>query len=977
MQLKLKLVPFPSNTPRREAVAWFVRGRSPRDWLNELNCWDVPLESLALRPIPQTFGEPTPIGLLVTQSADSSNRRPAASRSFHPPLRHGQPYGCIAGRLFVPVDAGFSPDVDDNDLLSLLPQDKSEFVWHPSAGLVRVESRERLRIVDLLTAPPERETDWNDAIPGISFHSRLISVEPDAPLLADEIFEEEASDIGSQPDSLHELPPTPDEFAGGRLHDLTRPLRDALKSLKSRFKDLVSRDPKEPTPPKVSGQVNPNPNLAGRAIGLIAAAATLAGKGLGAALLPLAAAGSAAGKAMSAMGIRSFVDQVARNREVDRLLHLLKDDPDQGLRFALSMGGGSGAEHRGKANPSNQLGTRDVGFNLDRLSGGQPVDRWEISPTQQYLLIQQYRELAAREIRLGRHRRAAYIYAELLGDLVSAAGALESGHHYREAAILYRDKLKRPADAAKCLERGGLLDEAASLYVEIGQFEKAADIYLRLERHDDAEHLLRQWVKNLISHGDFINASRVLHDKLNDVDGALKVLMLGWSSSSVALSCLERTFEILGKHARHEEAHSVVSKLRNEPVESRITTLLAKGLSAVAINYPDKTVREAAVDATQIVVARVLKTANPAEANELLGTIRKLAPQDRLLSRDCDRYIRAREQPLKPKVKQSITSRGIRKNTTFSLTLYGTKWRTAKANSKTVHVAGFGNDSLVLQRFSWDNPLDQSHRVFWKNIRSEADLILGPYFIDHDFMFVHPIGVDAEQMLVTQDTPQMFPVSSPTWATVNTVAFAFSEGGFGWRIEENSGHLVIACFSPEGEPLNSRILSFRLSLLGDWNSRVALLVIRENVHIGLGNYLLSNDRNQLFSSHARLIALENWEQVQGAIKLESAIESLIGSHNGNLIALFETGGVFIANHDHTRIAGNLDSPKGVFLSDTHFVIAGVGEVQAYAVIGSQPELIGQHEIGFVPISVTTTDKLSEFAVFGENGEVEAFAIEPG
>ena len=975
MQQILKLVPFHSNAPRREAVAWFIRGGSPGEWLSELNAWDIPLESLVLRPIPQTFDEPTPMGILVTQLTDTSHRRHAASRSFQPPIRHGQPYGRIAGRLYIPVDAGFSPDVGDNDLLALLPQDDSEFVWHPSAGLVRVEARERLHVIDLLTVPQQQESHWNLATNGISFNSRLISVEPDTPLTTDKTLEEAGSDIGSRQDSPHDLPPTPDELLGGKLHDLTRSLRGALNSLMSRFKTRVSKDPKEPAPPNTSGPVNPNPNLASRTMGLIAAAAALAGKGLGDALLPLAAAGSAAGKAMSATGLGRVVDQVARNREIDRLLHLLKNDPDQGLRHAISMGGGGSAKHRGRASPSNRLGTRDIGFNLDRLSGSYSVDRWDISPAQQFLLSQQYRELAAREIRLGRHRRAAYIYAELLGDPVSAAGALESGHHYREAAILYRDKLKRPADAAKCLERGGLLNEAASTYVEIGQFEKAADIYVRLEQHDEAEQLLREWVKQLISYRDFINASRVLHNKLNDVDGALKVLMLGWSSSSVALNCLERTFEILGKHARHDEAHSLISKLRNEQVESRVTTLLAKGLSGVAINYPDKTVREAAVDVTQIVVASVLKTADPAEASELLGTIRKLVPQDRLLSRDCDRYVRAREQTLRPKAKPSTTSRGIRKSNSFSLSLNGTKWRIAKANRKTVYVAGFGNDSLVLQRFDWCNPKDQIHRVFWKHIRASADLILEPYRDDYGPVFVHPIGVNAEQMLVTENTPQMFLFGSPTWVTANTVALAFSEGGFGWRIEETSGHLVIACFSPNGEPLNSRIISLSLSLLGVRNSSVALLAIGDKVYIGLGNYVIAHNRHRLFSSRSRLITLENWGQINEAITLESAVQSLIGSRNGHVLALCEAGGLFITDHDQARIAGHLESPKGVFLSDTRFVIAGLGGVQAFEIIDSRPELIGQHDLGFVPISVTSTDKLGEFAVFGENGEVETFEIE--
>ena len=81
-----------------------------------------------------------------------------------------------------------------------------------------------------------------------------------------------------------------------------------------------------------------------------------------------------------------------------------------------------------------------------------------------------YMELAGREMRLGRYRRAAYIYAHLLGDLTNAAAALIAGKHWREAAVLYRDRLKRPEMAAKCLEQGGLWAEAIEFYEQLERF---------------------------------------------------------------------------------------------------------------------------------------------------------------------------------------------------------------------------------------------------------------------------------------------------------------------------------------------------------------------------------------------------------------------------------------------------------------------------------------------------------------------------
>ena len=71
------------------------------------------------------------------------------------------------------------------------------------------------------------------------------------------------------------------------------------------------------------------------------------------------------------------------------------------------------------------------------MGGGGPVDFWMMSPEYSQRLATIYRELANREISLGRHRRAAYILAELLGDLSAAAATLADGGHFREAAVLY------------------------------------------------------------------------------------------------------------------------------------------------------------------------------------------------------------------------------------------------------------------------------------------------------------------------------------------------------------------------------------------------------------------------------------------------------------------------------------------------------------------------------------------------------------
>ena len=134
---------------------------------------------------------------------------------------------------------------------------------------------------------------------------------------------------------------------------------------------------------------------------------------------------------------------------------MLQNNPDEGLRYALPM---QGDAHRGIGAAGWELTTRDVDFQLSRLGGGQAADFWNLDEQWRKKLFNQYRQCAQREISLGRHRRAAYIFAELMGDHNSAAATLADGGHFREAAVLYKERLRQPRQAADCLRRGGLLN---------------------------------------------------------------------------------------------------------------------------------------------------------------------------------------------------------------------------------------------------------------------------------------------------------------------------------------------------------------------------------------------------------------------------------------------------------------------------------------------------------------------------------------
>jgi tetratricopeptide (TPR) repeat protein len=946
MQIALKIAR--TNKTRRQIAAWFVTGSDPAAWISQLTRWNLPLTSLILRPIPTSFDNRQPLGVLVT-----TNLAGIAKVANETAL--ALPFGCIGGRLYLPVDASVVPIVTDAELIGLLPADNSDFIWHPAVGLVRCEISERLTVLDLVRRPTSISSHWDRAVPGIAIRNRLLSIEPTDVPTADDIMRTAGEDIGTQQNSIGELPPAPGEGLAGQLHQWTTPLRQAWKS-------FWKRPPAKPADSKAGSQ-NPTGNSAGSnwlaRLGSAAAAPFAAMGGLAAKMIP-----------------KSLVDQTKRLREIDRLLHLLNDDPDAGLKFALPMG--SQAAARGSAQSGNQLVGRDISFGLGKLFASGPVDPWDIPPGQQLLLIQRYRELATREIRMGRHRRAAYIFAELLGDLQGAANTLELGQHYREAAILYRERLKRPLDAARCLERGGLLDEAAKLYIEQGMMENAADLYYRLERPDEAERLLRNWAAQLAHEGHHIRASTVFHEKLKDVDEALVTLDSGWAYQAPdAESCLKQTFQLLGQYARHDNARERIQDLREATLATRVATSAARAIANVATNYVDRTVQRDAEEAAQVIVARHLKDATE-ERVALLNALRSLAPQDRLLGRDCDRFVRQKEAatPKQP-VRRII---GISHLQKIELGSPGIEWRAAKSDGEVLYAAGYFSGGLLLRRVSWQTTWFSNYQdIFWAHVSNDHRVLLEIPQGKPAPILIHAVGHDPLGMkpFIGQNTAaNVEQAGSPVWATNSMAAFACSEQGINWRLRVTFGIIELAAFGPTGDEINNGMLRVSLSEQAIHEVPISICVDTRPMRIGVGRLLCPLLRSP--TGHGQPMLADIAEQT---LQLDAEIESLYLHKNSQtvcVIALFAAGGVMIPEpvqrNGPRPFAHGIESPKGVFLADGTFVVAGRKECRVYRFDNKSVDQIGEIALVSPTVAVTRAHHLGQFAILSEDGSVNLYSI---
>lgn len=494
-----------------------------------------------------------------------------------------QAYGRLGERLLLPVDGALAPEVTAAEVDRLLGP--GLHLLHPAAGLVRLADEARLGVADLVRPPRPVARLWRRDLEPPTAPLRLVSVGVEDPPPLEAFLRAGAGDVGSAPPS--EAPKAPgEEQASGWLGQQA-----------ARLVQWAAGKPGDEEQRSGDGVLDRLVRWSEQTLAQV---------------------------------------KDARQRELERLLHLLERDPDEGLRYALPLrgepGGGPGAR------PGAALPPREVDYRAGARPRG-PGDAWDLDPKTHLALVARYRELAGRELRLGRYRRAAYVYAELLGDLASAASALEQGRHHREAAALYRDRLGRPLEAARCLERGGLLEEAATLYEAQGRWVEAGDAWSRLERGAEAARAYERGVAARLAQDDPLSAARLLETKLDRIDEALAVLADTWPDHAQAGLCLEDRLGLLGRHARHDEALRLLGRLRDDGRRGARALELARALGASATRYPDHGVQARARDLARVVAGeRLVGGAGPDETEALLHALTRLDPTDRLLARDVGRF---------------------------------------------------------------------------------------------------------------------------------------------------------------------------------------------------------------------------------------------------------------------------------------------------------------------------------------------------
>lgn len=895
-----------------EPKAWFLPSDSVARWLEELVRGGLATMEVRLFVVPRSVTDRAPAGLLVVPVQGGGVPHNPAGFACH----------LIAGRLFVPVDAALHPPVTDEEVRTLCLQPVSFF--HPVFGLSSFEDEACLRVSDLVLPPEESGRYWNHARPGPPTLPELSAVILAQPPSIEDVFGDAGDNVGTE--SPLDLPPSPDEAKDDSLAKLRRTLQSSLA------KGVAAAMRQIPHTGRRRTWVNDAEDWARRQLG----------------------------------GINNQLEKL-RHKELNRLLDLFKSDPEAALRHAIPM---SAFAHRGKAPPGGRLGSRIPNFDLGRL-GGRAADFWDIQGDLQQMLRNQYRAMADREMQLGRFRRAAYIYAELLGDLVSAVNVLKQGKYFREAAIIHEEHLKSPIEAARCLAEGGLLLEAIERYEKLGRWLDVADLQERLGNHVAATEALRRVVNERLAQSDILGAAKLVEERLHDTDEALEMLLRAWPSSRQATSCVGAAFQMLARRGRHEAALELLGRLKRQ-VSAPLVLPLISTLAGPARDYPHEPVRQLAADFSRVLIAQELgRDGLPAtDAARLLEQLVRLAPQDRILARDANRHLASRRES-ELRVRR-VTPPPIPGNQPVVVRRFELprqmEWFQLRSEWHFFYAVGLTASRLTFLRGVWEGEF-QSLSWVCQSTAAKNGLLCEPTRQRGQAVALKTAAGPDFKLQTFPATAQFFGIQcqagTPDWMKPQHWPVAFGEESI-WTAHVAGGRAVVSCHDLTARLLRTIDVTEELLTGAERNdrTRLSLTAIGNQIAIALGNRLVITRSDDL------LTQLELPGQVTGLF-------STLPHTRAGLSVILEHGAAFhwLGTPGLIELDRDLASPQGVFVPGGPLVLVSEKQMVLLDLEQSGVKKITRTPvIGQRPVGVCATTSPGQFAVLGMKGEMTVYCV---
>jgi hypothetical protein len=615
------------ESQHKKTCAVFLKGRNAAQWITEIGKWRIPYSSLKCYLVPESIADRNAAGLFVV--FNSPDQCSSLQLLF--------PYISIAEGVYIPLNTELYPQLSAEEMRSIFVWDVQVFL--PTIGLVGFEESDQIELNSFFESPQLIEADWSYAHPGISDFPLLQTISVIQPQAKD-IIKNIQQEIDVKP--LREIPNK--KPPSGRIEKTADWLLEKVYS------------------------------------GMI--------KGLNAINDILPDGGQSDNKGGGAMDnlykwlSKNLADlEKKRNDELQRLLDLFDNNSDEALQYALPLD--SPYFNRGQANPGGRLSKGKPLFDLGRLGGGGPVDMWDVGPYYQQLRSK-YLRSAQNELQGKNFKKAAYIYAHLLGDFHNAANALEQGNYYREAAALYKDHLKNKTSAAECFERGRLYTDAIELYKEINRNEKVGDLYRLTGQHSAAEKYYELEIDSKVELSDFLEAARLSNNKLGQPSRAQDFLIDGWKGANRNEECLKQYFRIV-EETESESFEGRLKSVYNNHVPPGKMIPFLNVLEHLNKNHGDERVTSTIHE----MVYEIVNYQSVKGNTSALLSLKKFFTDDRLIHSDANRFIALRNKKTDIPVLQSMQLDS------------SIQWFNVAYIKKQFIVLGFKNACLHLARGNW------------------------------------------------------------------------------------------------------------------------------------------------------------------------------------------------------------------------------------------------------------------------------------
>ena len=568
--------------PQFPLAAAYVTG-STRDWFAEISDWKVDPLTLRCYLVPESLSSNTCKGLLVIFDDEIPDLELIRL-----------PYALASIGFFIPLHAELFPSLlpDELTTVKLWPIQ----MFHPHIGIIGFEEHNVHSLADLIEIPRFAPREWLTDFPSPPVLPQLLTIQLETI--------EEIDAIEALKENIGQLD----------LQDIPKPENEGSKFF-NRFRKILL----------------PLAIVALWILGFIVFIMKII-----AYLFPKSWFDEKPQNRESLIDklqkwIKQQRDSIEKQRdtELNRLVNLFDKDKDLALQYAIPLN--SPYLERGTTTRTGKLSRTNLNFNFGNFGGGYAADAWDLG-NYRWVLQQQYEKSARQAIEEGDYKKAAYIYAHLLGDLNRAAQTLKDGKHYREAAAIYIDHLKNQSLAAECLENGGLLTEAIPIYITLGNYEKTGDLYVQLGQQEKANKYYEDVIAKSLACRDYLNASRLLTDKLNDSVRSQDVLLSGWKENAQAETCLKKYFQNTSLHEK--ELNNAIKEVYQNHVTER------KGTSFLNVLAEIKAVKNNAelnADALQMCYEIISMQAQKGDFSGM-NLIGRFMPNDSFIVNDAHRY---------------------------------------------------------------------------------------------------------------------------------------------------------------------------------------------------------------------------------------------------------------------------------------------------------------------------------------------------